>query len=128
MVRPDVPVFPPEAEGHPGLRRLPFPAVADSRRAAESLSDAGRGVVHLACSDMADATLEGRLGRWGHLAVAAEKLAGHEPRPADAALDHPDSAWAVYPARPALAGLAERWGEPRVVAGPCRRDEVLSAA
>jgi len=92
--RPDVPVFPPAAEVHPGLR-LPCPDVEDSHQDAASLWDADRDAVHRACFDMVGAIPEDRQGRLGCRAWAAEKLAGRAPRPADAVPDHPDFAWAV---------------------------------
>jgi hypothetical protein len=128
LVRPDVPVFLPEAEDHPGLCHRPFPDEADSHRGVESLWDADRGVVRPACSDMVGAIPEVRPGHWGRLAVAVEKLAGRELRPADAVLGHPDPAWAACLARLASVGLGERLEEPRAVAEPCRPAEVLFAA
>jgi hypothetical protein len=87
----DVPVFPQAAVGHLGLR-LPFRDVADSHPDGANLWDADHDAVRRACLDMEDAIPEVRLGRSDHLVWAAGKLAGHEPRLADAVLAHPDSA------------------------------------
>ena len=127
MARPDVPVFPQAAVGHLGLR-LPFRGVADSHLDAVSLLDADRDAVRPACPDMVDAIPEGRQGRLDRLVWAAEKLAVREPRLADAVPAHLDSAWAVFPGRPALVALVERWARRRAAAGPCTPDEALSAA
>ena len=126
MAHPDVPVFPPVAEGHPGLR-LPSPAVADSHPGAVSLSDADRGAVRRACLDMVGAIPEDHCLP-DPLAVAVEKLAVHGPRPADAVPGHPDPAWAECLELPASDGLAERWAQLRVVVAPCIRAEDQSAA
>ena len=91
MGRPDVPVFPPVAAVHLDLR-LPFLDVADSHPDAESLLDVGLDAVHRACLGMVDAIPEVRRGRLDRLVWAVEKLAGREPRLADAGPDHPDSA------------------------------------
>lgn len=88
MVRPDVPVFPLGVVGRQGLR-LPFRGVADSHPDAVSLSDADRDAVPRVCLDTADAIPEVRQGHLDRLVWAAEKLAGHEPRLADAVLAHP---------------------------------------
>jgi hypothetical protein len=96
LARPDERVFLPAAVDHLGLR-LPFRGAADSHPDAVSLSDADLDVVRRACLDMVDAILEGRRGRLDHLVWAVEKLAGREPRLADAVLDHPGSAWTVFP-------------------------------
>jgi hypothetical protein len=91
LARPDVPAFPQAAVARLGLR-LPFRGVADSHPDAVSLWDADRDAVRRACLDMEDAIPEVRRGRLDRLVWAAGKLAGHEPRLADAALAHPDSA------------------------------------
>lgn len=127
MARPDVPVFPLVAVGHLGLL-LPCRGVADSRPDAESLSDADHGAVRRACLDMVDAILEVRWGRQVRLAWAAGKLAGREPRLADAVPARPGPAWVVFPGLPALIALVERWARVRAVAEPYKRDEALSAA
>jgi hypothetical protein len=63
----------------------------------------------------------------GHLDEDAEKLAGREPRLADAVPDHPDSAWAVCLELLASVGLGGRWAQPRAAAELCTPDEVPSA-
>jgi hypothetical protein len=128
--RPDVPVFPPVAEVHLGLR-LPSPGVADSHRDAVNLWDADRDAVRRACFDIADAipeALRDRLGLPDRMAGAAERLAGREPRLADAVPDHPDLALAVCLELLALVDPAGRWAEPRVAAAPCIPDAVRSEA
>jgi hypothetical protein len=125
--RPDVPVFRLAAEVHL-YQRLPSLDVADSRRDAASSLDADHGAVLRACLDMVGAIPEDRQGHLGHLAWAAEKLAGREPRLADADLDHPDPAWAECLGLPASVGLVGRWAQPRAAAELCTRDEALSAA
>jgi hypothetical protein len=124
--RPDVPVFPLAAVNHLDLR-LPSPDVADSRRDAASSLDADRGAVLRACLDMVDAIPEDRQGHLDHLAWAAEKLAGREPRLVDAVPDHPDPAWAECLGLPASVGLVERWARLRAAAELCTRDEAPSA-
>jgi hypothetical protein len=91
LARPDAPVFPQAAVGHLGLR-LPCRGVADSHPDAESLLGADHDAVRPVCLDMVDAIPEDRLGRSDHLVWGAEKLAGREPRLADAVLAHPDPA------------------------------------
>jgi hypothetical protein len=89
LARPDVPVFLPAAAVHLGLRLLPCPGVADSHRDVVNLSDEDRGAVRQVCFDIAGAIpegLRGHLGLPGRMAGAAERLAGREPRPADAVL------------------------------------------
>jgi hypothetical protein len=125
--RPDVPVFLRAAEVHLGLR-LPSLDVADSHPDAESWSDADRGAVRRACFDMVGAIPEDRQGHLGHLAWAAEKLAGREPRLADAVPDHPDPAWFECLGLPASVGLVVHWAQPRAAAELCTQDEALSAA
>ena len=120
MARPDVPAFPP-AEVHLGLR-LPCPDVADSHRVAASLSDADHGAVHRAFLDKVGAIPEDRQGHLGHPAWAAEKLAGREPRLADAVPDHLDPAWGVYLGLPAWIGLVARWAELHAAVAPYIRD------
>ena len=127
MARPDVPAFPLVAEVHLD-QRLPSLDVADSHRDAVSLSDADHGAVHRACLDKVGAILEDRQGHLGHLAWAAEKLAGHEPRLADAVPDHPDPAWAECLGLHASVGPVGRWAQPRAAAELCTPDEALSAA
>jgi hypothetical protein len=126
-VRPDVSVFPQAAVGHLGLRH-PFRGVADIRLDAESLWDAAHDAVRRACPDMADAIPEVRRGRWDRLVWAAEKLAGREPRLADAVLAHLGPAWAVFPGLRASGALVERWVRRRAVAELCTPDGVLFAA
>jgi hypothetical protein len=115
LARPDVPVFPQEAEVHLGLRHLPCLGVADSRRDAENLLDAGRDAVRPVCLDKADVRPEAR-----HLDLMAwvfGKLAVREPRPADAALGRLDLASAWFPERLASADdFAERLVQPRAAA------------
>jgi hypothetical protein len=91
LARPDAPVFPQAAVGRQGLLR-PFPDVADSRPDAVSLWDADRDAVRRACLDKEDAIPEVRRGRLDHLVWAVEKLAGREPRLADAVPAHLDPA------------------------------------
>lgn len=105
MARPDALVFPPAAVDRPVLR-LPSRGVADSRPDAVSLWDADLDVVRRACPDMADAIPEARRGLMDE---AVGKLAGREPRLADAVLGHLALAWAVCLGLPAsVAGLVER--------------------
>ena len=125
--RPDVPVFPLVAEVHL-YQRLPSLDVADNRRDAANLLDADRGAVLRACLDMVGAILEDRQGHLGRPVWAAKKLAGREPRLADAVLDHPDPAWTVCLGLPASVGLVGRWAQPRAAAELCTPDEALSAA
>ena len=127
LARPDVPVFPLAAVGHLGLR-LPFRGVADNHPDAESLSDADRDAVRRVCLDMVDAIPEDHRGRQVRLVWAAGKLAGREPRLADAVPGRPGPAWAVFPGLPALIALVERWARVRAEAAPYKRDEALSAA
>ena len=127
LARPDVPVFPQAEVGHLGLLR-PFRGVADIHLDAESLLGADHGAVRQACPDTVDAILEDRRGRSVRLDEAVEKLAGREPRPADAVPARLDSAWAVFPGRPALVGLVGRWAQRHAVAEPCTPGEAQSAA
>jgi hypothetical protein len=127
LARPDVPVFPLEVAVHLDLR-LPFPDVADSHPDEESLLDAGLDAVHRACLDMVGAIPEVRCGLLAQMDVAVEKLAGHEPRLADAVPDHPDSALVVLPGLRAWVGLEERWAQLRGVAELYTPDVALSAA
>jgi hypothetical protein len=127
LARPDVPVFLQAAVGHLDLR-LPSLGVADSHRDAVSLSDADHGAVLRVCSGRVGAIPEGRLGHQDRMAVAAEKLAGREPRPADAVPGHRDSAWAVFLGLPALVALVGRSAQPRAEAGLCKPDAARSAA
>jgi phage tail protein X len=127
LARPDVPVFPLAAVGHLDLR-LPCRGVADSHPDAVSLSDADHDAVRRACSDMVDAILEGLLGRLDRLVWAVEKLAGREPRLADAVPAHPDSALAVFPGLPAWVALVERWARRRAAVELYIPDEAPSAA
>lgn len=127
MARPDVPVFPQAAVGHPGLRH-PFRGVADSHPDGESLLDADHGAVLRAGLDTVDAIPEDRLGRPIRLVLGAEKLAVPEPRLADAVLAHPDPAWAVCLGLPALVGLVGRWARRRAEAALYTPDEAPSAA
>ena len=127
MARPDVPVFPLAAVGRLGLR-LPFRGVADSHPDAVSLWDAGLDAARRACLDMEDAIPEVRRARLDRLVWGAGKLAGHEPRPADAALAHPDFALAENPELLALIALGERWARVRAAAELYTPDEALSAA
>jgi len=127
LARPDVPVFPQAEVGHLGLLR-PFRGVADIHLDAESLLGADHGAVHPVCLDMVDAIPEGRQGLPARMDEAVEKLAVREPRPAGAVPARLDSAWAVFPGRPALVGLVGRWARRRAVAEPCTPDEAQSAA
>ncbi len=122
-----MPVFPQAAVGHLGLR-LPFRGVADSHPDAVSLWDADHDAVRRACLDMEDAIPEVRRGRLDHLVWAAGKLAGREPRLADAVLAHLDSALAWNLEPPALIALVERWAQVRAAAELYTPDEALSAA
>jgi hypothetical protein len=107
LARPDVPVFPQAAVGHLGLR-LPFRGVADSHPDAANLLGAGRDAARRACLDTVDAILEDHLGLPVRPDEAAEKLAAHEPRLADAVPAHLDPAWAACLEPPAWVALAER--------------------
>jgi len=112
------------------LRPRPFLGVADIRRDAENLSDAGRDAVHRPVYfDMADAARE-RLAHQDLMAVGAGKLAVRGLfRPADAVPEHLDTA-ALLLARPALDAAAP-WAELRVSAAALalyRRGAVLFAA
>ena len=127
LARPVVPAFPQAAVAHLGLR-LPFRGVADSHPDAVSLWDAGLDAARRACLDMEDAIPEVRRGRLDRLVWAAGKLAGREPRLADAALAHPDFALAENPAHLALIVLVERWARVRAAAELYKPDEALSAA
>jgi hypothetical protein len=91
LVRLDAPVFPQAAVAHLGLR-LPFRGVADSHPDAESWLGADHDAVRRACLDKEDAIPEVRRGRLDHLVWAVEKLAGREPRLADAVPAHLDPA------------------------------------
>jgi hypothetical protein len=122
-----VPVFPLAAVVHLDLR-LPFLDVADSHPDAESLLDVDRDAVHRACLDMVDAIPEVRRGLPVRRDEAVEKLAGREPRLADAVPDHPGSAWTVFPGLHAWVGLEEHWVRLRAEEAQCRPDEVPSAA
>ena len=127
MARPDVPVFPLAAVARLGLR-LPSRDVADSRPDAVSLLGVDHDVVRRACLDTVDAILEVRRGRLDRRPVwAAEKLAGREPRLADAVLAHLGSAWTAFPGLPAWVDLEGRWALLRVEAALCTPDEALSA-
>jgi hypothetical protein len=128
LARPDVPVFPPEAEDHLDLQRPPFQGVADSHRGAESWLDVGHDAVHLACFDMADEIPEGRQGRLDYLVGAAERLADRGPRLVDAVPGRLDPALAACQGRPASADLVGRWAQPLEVGAPCIPDEARSAA
>jgi hypothetical protein len=128
LARPDVPVFPQAVVGHLGLR-LPFRDVADTHLDAENLLGAAHDAVRPVCLDMVGAIPEGHRGLPVRLVWAVEKLAGREPRRADAVLPaHLDSAWDVFPGRLALVGLVERWVRRRGAAEPCTPDEAQSAA
>ncbi len=122
-----MPAFPQVAVGHLGLR-LPFRGVADSHPDAVSLWGADHDAVRRACLDTEDAIPEARRGRLDRLVWAAGKLAGREPRLADAVLAHPDSALAENLEHPALIALVERWARVRVAAELYKPDEALSAA
>jgi hypothetical protein len=124
LARPDVPVFPQAAVVHRDLR-LPFRGVADNHPAAVSLLDADHDAVRRACLDMVDAILEGLRGR---RALAVGKWAAREPRLADAALDHPDPAWALFPEPLAWSVLAKRWAQRRAVVARCKQDAARFAA
>lgn len=84
LARPDALAFPLAAVDHPALR-LPCQGVADSHLDAVSLLGADLDVVRPACLDMADAIPEVRQDLMDE---AAGKLAGHEPRLADAVPAH----------------------------------------
>jgi hypothetical protein len=127
LARPDVAVFPLAAVDHLGLH-LPFRGVADSRLDAESWWDAARDAVRPVCPDMADAIPEGRRGHSDRLVWGAEKLAGREPRPADAVPARLVPAWIAFQELPASIGLVVRWARLRAVAEPCTPDEALSGA
>ncbi len=124
MARPDVPVFPQAAVVHLGLLH-PFRDVADNHRAAESLLGADHGAVRPVGPDMADAIPEGRRGR---MALAAGKSAVREPRLADAVLEHPDPAWALFPERLAWSVLDKCLARQHAAEARCKPDAGLSAA
>jgi hypothetical protein len=125
--RRDALVFPQVAVGRRDLLH-PFRGAADSHPDAESLSGADRDAVRPVCLDMADAIPEDRQGRSVRLVWGAGKLAGREPRLADAVLAHPAPAWAECLGLPAWVGLVGRWAQRRAVAALCTQDEALSAA
>ena len=127
MAPPDVPVFPLVAAVHLDPR-LPSPGVADSHRDAENWSDADRDAARRADPDMVAAVPEDRWGLLVRMAVAAGKLAGLEPRPADAVPYRHDSAWAVFLGLPALVALVGRSAQPHAEAGLCKPDAARSAA
>lgn len=122
-----MPVFPLVAAVHLDPR-LPSPGVADSHRDAENLSDADHGAARRVCFGRVAAVPEDRWGLLARMAVAAERLAGREPRPADAVPDRHGSAWAVFLGLPALAALVGRSAQPRAEAGLCKPDAARSAA
>jgi hypothetical protein len=124
LARPDAPAFPLAAVVHLGLLR-PFRDVADNHPAAESLLDAGLGVVRPVYLDMVDAILEGLRGR---TALDAGKLAVREPHLADAVLDHPDPAWVGFPERLAWNVLAQRLARPHAAVARCKQDAGRFAA
>jgi hypothetical protein len=107
LARPDVPAFPQAAVGRLGLHH-PFRGEADNHQAAESLLGADHGAVRPVDPDMAGAIPEGLRGR---TAVAAGKLAVHEPRLADAVPVHPGPASALFPERLAWSDPAQRWAQ-----------------
>jgi hypothetical protein len=127
LARPDAPVFPQAAVDHLGLR-LPFPDVADSHPDAESLLGAALDAVRRVCLDTADAIPERRRGRLVRMDVAVEKLAGREPRPADAVQARLALAWTAFLKIPAWVSLVESWALLRAAAALYRPDEGLSAA
>jgi len=125
LARLGVPVFPQAAVGHLGLR-LPFRGAADIHLDAESLLDVDHGAVRPVCLDMVDAIPEAHRGLMDE---AAGKLAGREPRPADAAPAHLGPARAVSLGLPASAAdFVERWARPRAAAALYTPDEAQSAA
>jgi hypothetical protein len=77
---------------------------------------------------MAGAIPEDRLGLLVQKGEGVGKLAGHEPRLADAVLDRPGPAWALFPERLAWGGLAQRWAPQRAAVARCRQDVGRSAA
>jgi hypothetical protein len=128
LARPDVPVFPLAAVARLGLR-LPCQGVADSHPDAASLLDEDHDVVRRACLDTVDAIPEVPRGRLDRRPVwAAEKLAGREPRLADAVLAHLGSASTAFLGLPAWVDLEGHWALLRVAAALCTPDEALSAA
>jgi hypothetical protein len=128
LVPPDVPVFPQVVAGRLGLLR-PSRGAADIRQDAVSLLDADLDVVRRVCPDTVDAILEDHRGRPVHLDEAAEKLAGREPRPADAVLAHLAPAWTACLGLPASAAdFVERWARPLAAAALYIQDEAPFAA
>ena len=127
MARPDVPAFPQAAVVHLGLLH-PFRGVADNHRAAESLLGADHGAVLPVYPDMVDAIPEDRRGLPVQMDEAAGKLAVLEPRLADAVLEHPDPAWALFPERLAWSVLEMCLARQHAAAAPCKQDAGLSAA
>jgi hypothetical protein len=77
---------------------------------------------------MVDAIPEDHRGLLIRLVWGAEKLAGREPRLADAVPAHPAPAWAVFLGLPALVDLVERWAQQPAAAALCIPDAALSAA
>ena len=124
MARPDVPVFPLAAVVHLGLPH-PFRGEADNHRAEESLLGADHDAVRPVGPDMGGAIPEGLLGRTD---VAAGKSAVREPRLADAALEHPDPAWVLFPERLAWSVLEKCLAQQHAAEARCKRDAGLSAA
>ncbi len=124
MARPDVPVFPQAVVVHLGLLH-PFRGVVDNHRAAESLLGADHGAVRPAGPDMAGAIPEVLRGR---TALAAGKSAVREPRLADAVLEHPDPAWALFLERLAWSVLDQRLAQQHAAAARCKPDAGLFAA
>ena len=127
LARPDVPVFPPVAVGHRGLR-LPCLGVADSHPDAVSLLDADRDAVRRVCLDTVDAIPEVRRGLLVQMDEAAGKLAVREPRLAGAVPARREIAWDAFPEIPASVGLVERWAQLRAAAELYTPDEVLFGA
>ena len=124
MARPDVPVFPQAAVVHLALLH-PFRGEADSHPDAESLLGADHDAVRLVDPDMVDAIPEDLRGR---TAVAAGKLAAREPRLADAALDHPGPAWALFLERLAWNVPAKRLAQQHAAEARYKQDAGRSAA
>ena len=125
--RPDAAVFLPAAVVHRDLPH-PFQGEADNHQAAENLLGADRGAVPRVYPDMADAIPEDRLGLLVQKDEGVGKLAGHEPRLADAVPDRPGPASALFPERLAWGVLAQSWAPRHAAVAPYRQDAGRSAA